>query len=369
MRSPVFYSSVLALLLALGGCGGVEDDADAPLALATHVGGEGRLVKTLLLGVDDQGDGIQLPATVAATARAELAFQVSGPLVELPVAEGQQVRRGDLLARIDPRDFDNAAAVAEAKLKATERQYQRYQKLIASPQSPVSQAEVDRMRRNFETATADREQALKNRQDTELRAPFDATVAARYLDNYQNVQAKDPVLALESTTQVDILVDVPADLLGQREQRAQVGDVVGAVTFSSFPDQAFPVTLKEFATQADQTTQTFRATLTLPRPEDLNILPGMNAMVSTRFAEDAPEDAFWVPDTALLDGDGAARVWVVDPEDLSVSARTVEVGEQQDGQTLVVDGLEAGERVVAAGAALLQEGDRVRLYRVGMLGT
>jgi len=176
------------------------------------------------------------------------------------------------------------------------------------------------------------------------------------------------VLALESTTQVDILVDVPADLLGQREQRARVGDVVGAVTFSSFPDQAFPVTLKEFATQADQTTQTFRATLTLPRPEDLNILPGMNAMVSTRFAEDAPEDAFWVPDTALLEGDGA-RVWVVDPEALTVSARSVELGETQDGQTLVVDGLEAGERVVAAGAALLQEGDRVRLYRVGMLGT
>lgn len=357
----------LCLLSLLVGCGGEEDTA--PVAIATHVSGEGRLVKTQLLGVDDQGDGIQLPATVAATSRAELAFQVSGPLVELAVREGQQVKQGDLLARIDPRDFDNAVALTEARLQADQRLFERYQKLMASPQSPVSQAQVDQTRRDFETSRADHEQAQKRLRDTQLLAPFDGTVAARYVDNYQNVQAKETVLLLESTNNVDILVDVPADLIGRREKPAQPGDEVGAVTFAGFPDQAFPVRLKEFSTRADNTTQTFRATLTLPRPEGLNVLAGMNATVSTRLASDPGENAFWIPDTALVDDSGNPQVWVVDEEAMTVSPRPVQIDESRDGQSLVVEGLQSGERIIAAGASQLNPGDRVRIYRAGMLGT
>lgn len=362
-------SRVLLLLLLsglLGACGSDEAPPTAPLA--TAVEGEGRLVKALLLGVDDQGDGVQLPATVAATDRAELAFQVAGPIVEFAVVEGQQVSQGELLARIDPRDYENTVALTGARLRANERLFRRYQQLINSPQAPVSQAQVDQTQRDFETAQANHEQALKRLQDTELLAPFDGTVAARYVDNYQNVQAQQPVLLLESTANVDILVDVPADLLGRRAEPPKPGDEVGAVSFSAFPDQAFPVMLKAFATRADQTTQTFRATLTLPRPEGLNILPGMNAMVSTRFANDTGDNAFWIPDTALLNAGNSPRVWVINPDTLSIRPREVRIGDHQGGRSLVVQGLSAGERIVAAGANQLNDGDQVRVYRAGMLG-
>ncbi len=140
-----------------------------------------KLVKTVIF---QQEGGVSLLGRVDAVDKVDLAFQVNGPLVELPVLEGQRVKKSDLLARIDPRDYDNVLAAAKAKLDEAQRQYERYAQLIKTRTSPVSQAEVDQKKADYEIARSVADQARKDLDDTYMRAPFNGQIAARYVDNY-----------------------------------------------------------------------------------------------------------------------------------------------------------------------------------------
>jgi multidrug efflux pump subunit AcrA (membrane-fusion protein) len=132
----LFASIVMAIQLSLLAACGEPEEATAS---ADHP----KLVKTIVLGGAQQGSGISLPGRVDAVDKVELAFQVDGPLIELPIVEGQRVKQGDLLARIDPRDYENFLDAAKAKLSEAQRQYERYAALIKTRTSPVSKAEVD----------------------------------------------------------------------------------------------------------------------------------------------------------------------------------------------------------------------------------
>ncbi|MCB1808912.1 MAG: efflux RND transporter periplasmic adaptor subunit, partial [Candidatus Competibacteraceae bacterium] len=163
---------LLGLLLTTSSHSQTAEPESAAAAISTP-----RLVKTLILDSATQGDGLVLPGRVQAAERTQLAFQVGGPLIELPVVEGQQVQKGDLLARLDPRDYENQLALQAAKLKLVQSQYQRFEKLIKTKTSPISKAEFDRKQSEYEIAKADTAQARKNLDDTTLLAPFDGLVA------------------------------------------------------------------------------------------------------------------------------------------------------------------------------------------------
>ena len=110
----VFLISLLALLLC--SCGKKEEEKAEAIAV--------RPIKLMTVGSDLTGQTRKLPGTVRATERVDLAFQVSGPLIELPVKEGQRVKRGDLVARIDPQDFETSLRNAKgtmARAKAARR--------------------------------------------------------------------------------------------------------------------------------------------------------------------------------------------------------------------------------------------------------
>ncbi|MEI2421430.1 biotin/lipoyl-binding protein, partial [Arthrospira platensis SPKY2] len=117
------------------------------------------------------------------------AFQVLGLLIDLPVVAGQRISRGDILGRLDPRDFQNRVGLERARLNLAQADFERFTALSRSPASPVTAAEVDRRRATFEIAKVRVEQAQKNLADTTLRAPFDGVIAERLVDNHMQVQA------------------------------------------------------------------------------------------------------------------------------------------------------------------------------------
>jgi len=108
-------------------------------------------------------------------------------------------------------------------------------------------------------------------------------------------------------------------------------------------------------------------TMTLDRPRDVNVLPGMTVTVHSR-PEVYAQDVLRLPETALFASEsGQPAVWVVDPVSDEVEQRTVRVDSEGDGMAIVLEGLSPGERVVGAGVGALQAGMKVRPYRVGML--
>ena len=164
-------------------------------------------------------------------------------------------------------------------------------------------------------------------------------------------------------------MDVPESIIAGLTEFPEPGKEVGTVTFDAAPDRSFPVSLREIATRADPTTQTYKARLITPIPKDINVLPGMTATYLTATGPKTENGGFVVPKTAVADLDNNPIVWLVDMDSMTVSKRTVKINEQTKDSVEIVEGLKNGERIVETGVGLLEEGDKVRLYVSGMLGT
>lgn len=335
---------------------------NAPQAETADVG---KLVKTMVLGTPSQADRTGLPARVKASKQVDLAFNVSGPLIELPFEEGQIVEKGTLLARIDPRDFENAFVLQHAVLNKIKNQYERYERLIKSRNTPISKADYDQKKSEYEVAKTELKQAKKNLNDTYLRAPFAGVVAAKYVDNFENVEAEESILRLEDISHIDIVLDVPERDVVHVEclMVANCEHDTGLVTFQSAPEKVFPATVKEYATKADPNTRTYELTLTMPRPQGINVFPGMAATVVQMRQGAEDNTTFFVPSTAVVqEDDGTFYAWVVDMDTMTVNKRGVKVGNKTEEQIQVVAGLNSGDRIVAAGSRQLKEGMKIRLW-------
>ncbi|MBK1673811.1 hypothetical protein CKO35_10940 [Ectothiorhodospira shaposhnikovii] len=340
--------------------------AQAQTAARTILDETGRapLVQTLVVGVDEEI--LELPGRVQATRRSELAFPVAGLLSERPVVAGQRVATGELLAQLDPRDLKNRVALEEARLALAEADFLRFSRLAGSPVSPVTPAEVDRKRAEFEIATLRTAQARKVLEDATLTAPFDGIVAATLIENHQRVRADQPVLLLEASEALEVVVDLPERVLGRLRELPRDRPVAEAV-FAAAPDRAFPARVTEIATRADAVTQSFRVTLAIDRPEDINLLPGMTATVYAR-PNVYLRSVLHIPLSAVGKTEaGDAFVWAVDPETYAIARQAVTLGEAGHGMVVVLEGLHGGQKIVSAGVDRLQAGMVISPYRTGML--
>ncbi|MEW4564417.1 efflux RND transporter periplasmic adaptor subunit [Bremerella sp. JC770] len=402
-----------AALLFLLGCG-------APPPESTPI----RPVRTIQVGKLSAVNSREFPGRAKAKEEVELSFQVSGPLVSVPVDVGDLVTKGQVIAAIDPRDFEatlasnqgnlerakaNLAAMQSgarpeeiAQLNASLEQAQsiheqataehkRSEDLIKSKAISQSQFDITLARkestaaevRNAEEALnigmkGAREEdieakkaeiraleaAVKSAQNqleyATMTAPFDGEVAARYVDNFQTVQAKQPVFRLLNTTKIEVTIQVPETLISLVPQVKKV-----ACHFDAFPDKEFFGKVTKVSREASQTTRTYPVTVEIDQPEDVKILPGMAATVRNHPEEtegDMPTEMI-VPTSALFTPADSPQsfVWIVDPGTNKVSRREVKTGGLTPVGITVAEGLSSGDVVVISGVNSLRDGQEVKL--------
>ena len=354
------------------GCGKKEEAAPPEVI---------RPVKAMKVTAGADFDGLTLPGRVRAAQRVELAFkEVSGRLIELPIAgrEGQEVSEDELLARIDPRDFKTNLRNVQGRLKEAiasldlaNAQYERVKRIQKQDPGAISGAEIDRRREavnmmegRIKSLRAEVAAARDQLSYTYLNAPFAGLIAKRYVDNFQDVKPKQPILALEDISHVEILIDVAENVMAI--ERSGNRDALSSVAeFPTAPGKKFPLELKEYATRADDATQTYQVVLKMPQPEDISILPGMTATVTISLGRTAEIDRLVViPAIAVLaEPDGRSFVWIVDTEAMTVKKQEVKVGMISGSENIdVTDGLKGGETIAVAGILKLQDGMKVRLW-------
>ena len=288
----------------------------------------------------------------------DMSFEVGGPLIRLPVREGQAVAAGTLLAALDPTDFQLAVREAEVQLKLAHQDLARKQKLLA--ERGISQSLVDDAKALFDLRQVSLAKARQDLADTRIYAPFDAYVARRFTDNYVNVQARAPIIRLHDLDELYVIANV-----SERLAATVTEDRVVAIRarFPFLPDREFELDYRENIGEADAVAQTFEVTFAMPRPEGLNLLPGMTATVSLELRQEDPgRQEIRIPTSALVaDPDRSFFVWVFDPQTQLVEKRPIQVG-TVDGRGIEVhDGLRDGELIVASGASHIQSGMRVRV--------
>lgn len=350
---------LLGAALAAGPVGCGEEPPTPPVVA--------RPVKLFTVGSPGGVGSVEYSGEIRPVQQADMAFEVPGKVIEFPVDEGQPVSRGTVLARLDPRDYEQKLEQAAAMLRQSKTDMERYEYLYEQGVNPRRDYEL--RQRNYEVAKADHEIARKALEDTVLRAPFDGVVARKLVEDFVNVQAKEPVLILQDASQLKIRVNVPErDFAGPRtdESLDEITDRLSPrVTLSAVPDRSFPARLTELATSADPTTRTYQATLTFEPPEDVNVLPGMTARVSldtSRSPQRSEASTLRVPSQAVVGGPDGAFVWRVDEQGMTVHKAPVEVGSLLGDEIEIRSGLKTGETIATSGVHQLREGSPVRAY-------
>jgi RND family efflux transporter MFP subunit len=348
----------LCALLVLAACGGPEPEPAPPAS---------RPVKIFTVeGI--QGDALRsFPGNIDASQRAELAFRVGGQLKELLVREGDLVKQGQVLARLDPTDFEIVVQDREATYQKDARNFERAKELIKD--GNISKFDYDRMEAAEKSSLAALAQARQDLEYTELKAPFSGRIARRDVDNFEDVLAKQTIFRLQNVEMLDVKINLPESVIRTFSNQSdtavrldtQDAKVMATARFEGRPDASFPLRIKEVATKADPQTQTFRVTFRMPAPSEFTVLPGMTANVLVDFSRLVSTEAVkWVPVTAVqADAGLEPRVWVLDAETMTVSSQPVKIGRMSGHQIEVRSGLSGGEEIVSVGAAYLAEGMKV----------
>ena len=329
-----------------------------------------RPVRIVTIGDAGSGRSLSFSGSIRAGETAELGFEVSGRIIELPIDEGQQVSAGELLARLDPADFQSQLDQAEANFRQAETTFERYKDIVE--RGAVSRQELDLRQRNFEVAQAELATARKALSDTRLVAPFAGEIGRRLVDNFVNVQAKQGVVILQDLTTLEVVVSIPEQDWARarpglsREERTAL--ISPMVSLSMIPGREFPARLKEVATVADPVTRTFEVIAEMDNPTDVSILPGMTANITVTIPEggtvSGEDTAFTIPANAVLaDEQGNSTVWKVDPESMTVSRTTIQLGDMSGDQVRVLGGLNSGDRIATSGVHNLREGMQVSELR------
>lgn len=371
-------------------------------------------------------DSGYLPGRAKATQEVDLAFRVAGPLIDFPVDLGTRVEAGDVVAQIDPRPFeyevqrtkaDLAAAEAELdamnigareeeiiQLKAAlrkaeaqeytaKRELERATPLVES--RTISESDFDRYKEAVSLAEAEVEQAkeelrigeegaraedikakesqiksLESRLElakddvdyTKLKAPFTGTVVAKYVENYEDVRAKERIVRIVDTSRIEIIVNVPE---GSISLVPRVTDIT--CTFDALPDRPLPATVKEIGVEATRSTRTYPVTLIMDQPDDVEILPGMTGRVKGKIKAETEDGhtLIEVPETAVFEGEGKKSfVWIIESSDGKTGTaklREVVVNQLTARGLQIASGLDAQDIVATAGVYEIKEGQEVRL--------
>ncbi|MEO0452796.1 MAG: efflux RND transporter periplasmic adaptor subunit [Verrucomicrobiota bacterium] len=359
MRGEQFLIIWTGLVL-LAGCGG----GDAPVQEVV------RPVKLHTIEGYGAGGGRQYPGKIEANQDVALAFELSGKLIELPINKGEDVSKGDLIARIDPERYKNSYLKAQADYNQAEKDYQRNKTLYEN--GAIAASELDTYLRSRDVAMASLKTAQRDLNDTVLRAPFAGVIALQPASNFENVSSGQEIARLQDVSLLLIKVNIPEAVISANNEALlsieQVNERLNAnMRLTTNEDRRYNVYLKDVETEADPATRTYEATFALNPPEDASILPGMTAVVEVEPTKIRQEELsairpiFMVPATSIAaDPEGKQYVWLVNPESMEVSQAYVTTGEIFEEEIQVLDGLEPGCTVVAAGVTYLREGMKVK---------
>lgn len=360
------------------------------------------------------------PGRVEPVRESALSFRVPGQVQEIAVKKGERVDKGQVLARLDPRDYEIALRnvrgrlnQARAELKAMKTgarqedvdslqarleaartaldeaslQHQRILRLysmeavaradldkartgleqarssvrslemeLAKARSGARQEDIQAMQARISSLEAGLDEAGAALEDTVLKAPYAGYVADIFVDSHVNVPAGQSLMLLQDVSSLEVSFSMPEQLMAVRKNIREI-----EVRLDNYPDLSFPARLKEVTTTASPATGSYVMTVVMDRPEQVQVYPSMAAAVKLDIQKKDSRSCIMIPDTALTGGrNGQSRVWVYDPETGRVESSQVSTGGFEGGSVCILSGVEPGQTIVTAGAAFLGEGRKVK---------
>jgi RND family efflux transporter MFP subunit len=224
---------------------------------------------------------------------------------------------------------------------------------------------VDRAKEDFAIARADiaalsatLDSAKDSLSYTYLKAPYDGTIVATYVENFEHVRSNQAVVRMLDNRRIEFVFSVPETLISYIPLVTNL-----RVRFDAFPEVEIPAELKEMGTEASLTTRTYPVRLIMDQPDGIEILSGMAGKAYGEVVTADASSAETVVPTSSVFSTGAdkqSKVWVIDESTGRVSSQPVQLGKLVATGVVVLDGLQSGEVIATAGVNYLSEGQEVK---------
>lgn len=345
---------LLALTAVLAACSKPAPVADAP-----------REVVVLQAQERGQAGTLHLPAEVQSRYVTSMSFRVAGQLAERRVHLGDVVRKGQVVARLDPADANQNASAAQAELAsarqhldAAQKQLQRdlqqaQEALISAQQLEQSQDAHAAALSQFKAAQARAAVAGNQRDYTTLVAQHDGVISAEQANTGDVLAAGQPVYSLAWSGQVDVVTDV-----ADRQVASLQPGAAAVVTLAALPGKTFKGRVREVSPAADAQSRTYRVKVTLEQP-DATVRLGMTGEVAITPAASSAEPVLLLPATALFHQGDKPALWVVGAQG-KLELRSVTVSAYGERSISVSQGIAASDKVVVQGVHTLTAGEQVK---------
>lgn len=333
-----------------------------------------RPVKTIIVGEHLAGKQWTFAGTAEDALQTDLSFRVGGKIIAFPGDRiGRKFSRKEMIARLDPADYELEIKEARANLEQIRAGYvragadvQRIRQLFT--REVMSRSELDRAEAEFKAYDArlkasskKLEIAQKHLSYTTLHAPFDGWITSVKTQIHQNVLAGQAVVSLSAGTRMKMYVSVPDTLISQIREGGEV-----AVFFDALPHTTLTGKVVEIG-QSSTPGSTYPVKVYVENP-DRTVRSGMSGHV-TFLGQTRGGSRLFLPLVAVMGTpDGGRFVWVVDPKTSTVTERKVSLGVLTAHGVEITQGINAGERVVTRGVHHLKEGLKVRLQKTPVEG-
>ncbi|MFH1598758.1 MAG: efflux RND transporter periplasmic adaptor subunit [Pseudomonadota bacterium] len=349
----------LAISLVLAGCGGGEAPAEGE-------SGDAETTAQAEEGKADEKKVEAVPVEVAAVAKrpiaasftgtanleapgeAQVVAKTSGVLLQLLAEEGDQVKAGQVLARIDPERPRLEMERARATVRKLENNYRRSQELLES--KLVSAEASDQIRYDLEAARAAYQLAQLELSYTNIVAPIDGVIAARAVKPGNLIQLNSSLFRIVDTSRLEAVLNVP-----ERDLATMKEGLTVRMTADAMPGETFEGVIDRVSPVVDAGSGTFRVVTAFPGGEGLR--PGMFGRIEVVY--DQRNDALTVPRSALLQDAGETAVFAV--RDSKAVRVPIEIGHLSGELAEVRKGLDEGDQVVTAGKVALRDGAAVEV--------
>jgi len=339
------FTMLLLGAALLAGCGGAPTPATSEARPVTVAPTERAVL----------ADGMRTVGLLTPKDEARLAFKLGGVIEAIRVEEGAHVKAGQVLALLQQTEVDGLVEQARQASAKAERDLARGRALYAD--GVATEEQLQDLTTAARVSSASLRTAEFNARYARIEAPADGVVLRKLADAHELVQAGQPVLVVGGNGRGWV---VRTGLADRDVVRVRTGDSV-QVRFDAWPERAFAGQITNISSAADPGTGTFAV--------EVRVEPGKEAFVQglvakVTFAPRSASDTatIVVPVQALLEANGdQASVFVVDLAAHRARRVAVRIGRLSDERVQILDGLQAGDQVVVAGAAFLADGDVVRI--------
>lgn len=288
-------------------------------------------------------------APIEAHEEAEVVAKVGGEVRQIFVEEGDVVKAGQVLARLDGDRLRLEVAQTEANLRKLERDYNR--QLELSQKGLVAKGTAENAKFDLDALRAAYDSGRLELSYTDIRAPIDGVVSARYIKLGNTIAQNAPTFRVTDLDPLVAYVHIP-----EKEFRKLAPQQTAEIVVDALGGERFAGAISRISPTVDPKTGTFRARVEVPDPSR-RLKPGMFGRVNIVY--ERREDALQLPRAAIVDADGGQSVFVI--EDGKATQRTVRTGLASNGWIEVIEGLEGTERVVVVGQGGLKTGTAVKI--------